>query len=42
MAKQEKQTFAIDLIAYVKRKRDFWRAVAVVSIALNIIQWLFL
>lgn len=39
MAKN-KDTFAVEIIGKIKRQRDIWKIVAVVSIVLNIIQWL--
>jgi len=42
MKKNKEQTsFATEIIAEMKRQRDIWRIAAVISIALNIIQWLF-
>ncbi len=33
--------FAIEIIGEIKRQRNIWRIVAIVSIVLNIIQWIF-
>lgn len=35
-----KETFATEIIGKAKRQRNIWSIIAIVSIALNIIQWL--
>lgn len=37
---KDKENFAIEIIGRIKRQRNIWRVLAIVSIALNIIQWL--
>lgn len=37
---KDKENFAIEIIGKIKRQRNIWRVLAIVSIALNIIQWL--
>lgn len=37
----EKDSFATEIISEMKRQRDIWRIVAIISIVLNIIQWTF-
>lgn len=37
---EQKQTFAMEIINEAVKQRNRWRLVAVISIALNIIQWL--
>lgn len=38
---EHRENFAAEIIGRIKRKRDIWRIAAIVSIALNVIQWLF-
>lgn len=38
---KDKENFATEIIGEIKRQRNIWRMLAIVSIALNIIQWLF-
>jgi len=38
---KDKENFAIEIIGEMKRQRNIWRMLAIVSIVLNIIQWLF-
>lgn len=38
--KSVKETFATEIINEAVKRRNRWRLVAVISIALNIIQWL--
>lgn len=33
--------FATEIIGEIKRRRNIWRIIAIVSIVLNIIQWIF-
>lgn len=33
--------FATEIIGEIKRQRNIWRIIAIVSIVLNIIQWIF-
>ena len=40
MAK-DRGNFATEIIGKIKRQRNIWRMLAIVSIALNIIQWVF-
>ncbi len=37
---KHKENFVTEILSRIKRERNFWMAVAIVSIALNIIQWL--
>lgn len=37
---KDKENFAVEIIGGIKRQRNIWRVLAIVSIALNIIQWL--
>lgn len=39
--RRDKENFATELLSDMKRRLNIWRVVAIVSIALNIIQWLF-
>lgn len=41
MKKESKENFATEIIGSIKKNRDFWRIVAVVSIIINILQWMF-
>jgi hypothetical protein len=36
-----RENFATEIIGKVKKERNFWMAVAAVSIVLNMIQWIF-
>lgn len=38
---ENRENFATEIIGRIKRQRDIWRIIAVVGIALNVIQWLF-
>ena len=38
---KEGTSLATEVIGDIKRQRNIWRMLAIVSIALNIIQWLF-
>ncbi len=37
---KDKENFATEIIGKIKKQRNIWRMLAIVSIALNIIQWL--
>lgn len=39
--KREREPFAMEIINEIAKQRNCWRLVAVISIALNIVQWLF-
>lgn len=42
MSERRKFTgYAAEIVGEIERRRNIWRIVAIVSIALNIIQWLF-
>jgi len=38
---EKKDSFATEIISEIKRQRNIWRMIAVVSVILNIIQWIF-
>lgn len=39
--KKRKEIFVIEILSRIKRERNFWMAVAIISIAFNFIQWIF-
>ena len=39
--KKEKENFAIEIIGKAIRQRNIWIMIAIISIVINIIQWLF-
>lgn len=38
--KRDKESLATEIIGMVKRQRNIWIVVAIVSIVLNLIQWI--
>lgn len=38
---KHKENFAIEILSRIKRERNFWMAVAIISIVFNLIQWIF-
>lgn len=39
---EKRETFAMEIINEIAKQRNRWRVAAIISIALNIIQWLLL
>lgn len=37
---EKKDSFATEIISEIKRQRNIWRIAAIVSIVLNVIQWI--
>lgn len=38
--RRNKESFATEIIGKIKKQRNIWIAVAIVSIVLNLIQWI--